>query len=455
MEQAADQVPAGRRPWWRAALVAATVFAVLAAGAAIAYRVLAPAEVITEATAGYPEPASREPVPGVIGTLAAAPIMVDGRLRVYATKRQVRADAPVDARTQRSPFWSYRRWPEQLVGVVTVGATVVSRWSDGRLVALDGRTGRVAWRADGPMPASGSDEYIGRRTGAATVYTPAGLYTAGQVVVAHGAAGTLALAARDGRELWRLPAAAAGCAEKAFTTVAGRFAVFDRCSGEPRLRFHDAATGRAAGHWQGWSEAPTDVVPVGCRLGRSECAGLRSASAPAISGGSAPATGPAPSGGAAGTDRGWLLRGPVPVPAAGLGQPDSWLVAAPDADDLVVAPRADGRLAARHAGTGAELWVWPPAGAPARDGARVIATQPGRVHLLTADFWLVTVDAVTGAELSGFRFTYGKERTGWTAGHAYASNGFLLLERLAADADPAAPDDQYYFIAQPTLLAGT
>jgi hypothetical protein len=60
---------------WRWAALAA-----LLAAAAIVYRVLAPAEVLSPARKPYPAaPAS---APRVIGTLIPAPLIVDGRLRV-------------------------------------------------------------------------------------------------------------------------------------------------------------------------------------------------------------------------------------------------------------------------------------------------------------------------------------------------------------------------------------
>ncbi|WP_309246285.1 hypothetical protein [Verrucosispora sioxanthis] len=101
------------------------------------------------------------PDPGVTGRLPVAPLIVDGRLRVYAAPRQVYADQPVDSRSRRTPYWSFRRWPASLDAVVASGTTVVSRWSDGQLVAIDARTGRVAWRAAGPEPAA---ERVARRS---------------------------------------------------------------------------------------------------------------------------------------------------------------------------------------------------------------------------------------------------------------------------------------------------
>jgi len=401
-------------PRRRARVVVAAVLALVAlAGTAwTAGRVFGAAEVATEVVGSYPAAAPAAP-PGVIGTFSAAPLIVDGRLRVYATTRQVRADAPVDARTQRSPFWSFRRWPEQLTGVVAVGTTVVSRWSDGALVGIDARTGRVAWRVGGPAPETTA--YTGRRTGAASVYAPDGLFTAGPVVIARGAVEAVAVDTRSGRELWRRATAGRECRGADFTTVSGRYVMTSGCQAEKTVAAYDARTGREA-------EDPRlrgrTVEPLGCRLGRSECAGLRT------------------------DDTGWLLSDDRPTPAPALAAPGTRLVG-----DLAIRTE-ENRVVARDAATGADAWTW------TAGPARVVAAGPDRVHLLTDDHWLATLDARTGVERARFLFTYGRERTGWTPGMAYADRGFLLVERLAPDADPLAPDDEYYFIAQPVLLAG-
>jgi hypothetical protein len=91
--------------------------------------------------------------------------------------------------------------------------------------------------------------------------------------------------------------------------------------------------------------------------------------------------------------------------------------------------------------------------APGR--GRLIAAQPGRLHVLTENYRLITLDAGTGVERSRFLFTYGRERLGWLVGHTYADSSFVLVERLAPDGDPLDRDADFYFIAQPVLLAGT
>ncbi|MEN3611193.1 PQQ-binding-like beta-propeller repeat protein [Plantactinospora sp. ZYX-F-223] len=428
--------PNGARNWPRTAVAIAVAVLLAVGSAVIVYRVLAPAEVSTPARADYPAPVTARP--GVVGTLNAAPLIVDDRIRVYATTRQVRADRPVDAPTRRTPYWSYRRWPAQVAGLVAEGGTVVTRWSDGELVALDARTGTVRWRATGPRP---GHDYLGRRTGAATVYAPTGLHTARSstgrpVLVVGEAADRRGIDLDSGRELWRLSTVptcsdrgpddetAAG-AGQGLTTTDGFLAVLDGCAGSGGVEFYDVATGALAGRWRpDDSGRPVRVSPVGCVAGRSGCRALRTVSG--------------------GVTRGWLVDGTRPVPAPALDAPEAVLVG-----EVAVAPGGTG-LVGRSVRTGAELWRWSEAGQ-----SRLIAAQPGRVHLRTAGGDLVTLDAATGAERSRFPFTYGRDSTTWSPGFAYAAGGFLAVERLAEPVDPAAGDDRYYLAAQPVILAGT
>lgn len=380
-------------------LLGALVAAALLAGAGlIAWRVLRPAEVRYPASAPYPASAA-EARPGVTARFSGASLIVDGRLRVYANQRSLRADTPVDATTQRTPVWSYRRWPEQLTGVVAVGPIVVSRWSDGEVIALDARSGKIVWRVAGPP---GPAEYGGRRTGARTVWQPPGLYTAGDTVVVGGN-GLLAVGAFTGWQLW---SADVPCPD-GFTTSGGLIV----CGGIAT----NATTGRAV-HW-----APGPAEPLGCAAARSACAGVR------------------------GSDgRGWLTAAATPVRAAALDAAGATAVG-----ELVVVPTGTGFVAA--AGT-VERWRWTSADGAA---ARVLAVQPGRVHLLTDDRRLVTLDAATGAVRSAFTYTFGTERPTWTPGLVYAAHGFVAVERLAPSPDVAAGDGAYYFTSQTVLLAGT
>ncbi|MFC0503837.1 PQQ-binding-like beta-propeller repeat protein [Micromonospora costi] len=416
----------GFRNGRRRVVLAVAVLLVTAAVAATVYRVLAPAEVSTVARGGYP--AAAQPSPGVIGRLPVAPLIVDGRLRVYAAHRQVYADRPVDGRYRSTPFWSYRRWPAELVGVVASGTTVVSRWSDGRLVALDARDGRVAWRADGPVP---TEEPVVRRTAATVVWSPPGLYLTRtgdgrEVVVATGDGGARGVDLAGGRELWSA-AVGTGCRTDVGTTSTGQVVSVDRCGGPAAVEFRDAASGAVSGRW--WPPGAGDdlvVTPVGCRSGRSGCAALRTAEP----------------GDAAG--RGWLFGAATPVAAPALDGLDSQLVGE-QAVGIV-----DGVPVGRAARSGKELWRRPDLGS-----ARVVAVQPGRVHLLTDVNDLVTLDPATGAERSRFSLTVGRDGTGYAPGAAYAADGYLAVERLREPVDPDADDQGYFLGSEPLVLAAT
>lgn len=214
----------------------------------VGWRVLAPASVLATASGALPVAVQRSP--GVTGKTAGAPLIVDDQIRVFAAKRQVRADAPVDAKTSYTPRWSYRRWPEQLAGVVAAGATVVTRWSDGKLVALDARTGKIAWQSAGP-PAG---FYDGLRDGASTVWAPSGLATSGTEVLVSGVAFDA-----SGAQRWSVPGCPTG-----FTTAAGRYV----CPGQ----VYDVATGQAV---TGWPTGP--LTPLGCGVASSACQAVQDA----------------------------------------------------------------------------------------------------------------------------------------------------------------------------------
>jgi hypothetical protein len=161
------------------ALVVAIGALVLVTGlGAVGWRVLRPSASLDRAGTAYPVRAAPASA-AWSGSLQHAPLIVDGRLRVYAEDRRVWADDTVTARYETTPYWSYRRWPAQLVGVVSVERPVpyvIARWSDGVVTGIDARAGRIAWQKRIAPP--DRDGYQGRRTGARTVYDPPGLYTA-------------------------------------------------------------------------------------------------------------------------------------------------------------------------------------------------------------------------------------------------------------------------------------
>jgi outer membrane protein assembly factor BamB len=356
----------------------------------ILWRVLAPAEVLSPSAS----PSSGIPVlsPGVTGRAGVAPLIVDGRLRVYAAKRQVRADMPVSASSVLTPNWSYRRWPEQLSGVVAIGRTVVSRWSDGDLVAIDGMTGKIVWRASGP-PAPG---FGGHRTGSATVWAPPGLHVAAGSVVVIAGQQLIAYAGSTGKRL-RTTSLPPGCTD-GFTTTGGLFV----CSSGA----YDPATGLAVGSF------PTGpFTPVGCDVAASMCPALRD-----------------------GAGHGWMLDRPVPRRLTQLDRAGSTVAAG-----LVIYPY-DGTLRA-VAPAGTDLWTYP-------SSAQVLGATATSIVLLTPERHLVVVDARIGAPRANFMLLYpGETDLPWSPGRWQVGDGYVAIERLEKN-HPSDPDTE-----QPVIIA--
>jgi hypothetical protein len=415
-------------------VIGIAVAAVLAATGLIGYRVFRPGELVDAAKSAYP---STAPVaqPEVYGTLLASPLLVDLRLRVYAAKRDVYADTPVNVKSSLSHFWSYRRWPAQVTGVVAVGATVVSLWSDGAVVALNATKGTVEWRSDVPQPPGIG--FTGRRTGAATVYQPRNLLTAGATVIVVGTQGTAAFDAPTGRQLWRLPptrcqsvaappsgdasaspsGGAGGSAEAAggfstFTTPTS-FVAVDTC-GTPATTAVDARTGGP----RDWPQA--DLSPLGCATGRSMCTGA-----------------------VAGDGRGWTVaQDGTPTPARGLAAPDTWLV-----DGVAVRQLPDGSVEGRRASDDSPLWT--------TDAGTVVAVETGAVHLVSAGHReLVTLKPSDGSELSRYPFVV-KDSGPFDLGTVYAADRFLFIERARPGAKTDQSDGAYFYPSPNVVVAGS
>lgn len=387
--------------------------ALLAAGL-IGYRTLRPGEIVDRAQTGYP---ASGPVaaPVVYGTLLGSPLLVDGRLRVYAGIHQVRADLPVDSTWTSSPFWSYRRWPAQLSGLVAMGTTVVTQWSDGDLVAIDATLGTVAWRVHADKPAHGG--YTGRQTGWRTAHQPPDLYTDGGTVIVTGFDAVSGYDAATGRRRWRV---AATCPD-GFTGFGAFFCLGDTTT------VYDTGDGSLL-PWHG----PAGPRPEACALGRSGCRAVRS-------GGRAFLLGP---GGAA-------------TEAPALAAPGGWLCGG-----TVVRVGADGTVTGVSVTDGRLLWTWSdPRGSVGPRGrvatvARVIAVEPGAVHLLTTDRWIVTLDPAVGTLLSWYPLA--PRRSGpFDLGEVYAADRYLFIERIMPGAVPSDDDSAYYYPPPNVVIAGS
>ncbi|MBM2617252.1 PQQ-binding-like beta-propeller repeat protein [Actinoplanes sp. LDG1-06] len=222
----------------------------LAVAGLIGWRVLAPAEVLSPAATPYPS--ASVSTAQVTGRTNMAPLIVDESLRVYAAKRQVRADGPVDAKSVNTARWSLRRWPAEVSGVVASGSTVISRWSDGRLIAVDGRTGKELWTVATGPDAPG---YDGHRTGASVVWAPVDLWVGGEFVLVREGQRLSAYGVSSGARGWSVEVPAA-CTD-GFTTTSGQYVC---ASGAYAI-----STGAAVTSYGN--------QPLTCAVGRSMCAG--------------------------------------------------------------------------------------------------------------------------------------------------------------------------------------
>jgi outer membrane protein assembly factor BamB len=359
----------------------------------VGWRILKPAEVL--ATSRTPYPPLVVSAPSVTGRINVAPLIVEDRLRVYAAKHQLRADEPVYGRTVFTTRWSLRRWPEQLSGVVASGATVVSRWSDGELVALDGRTGKVVWRASGPQ----APDYAGHRTGAATVWDPPGLRIAAGTVVVTAGQELLAYDVSTGAERWRATVPA-GCAD-GFTTTGGAYV----CS----TGAYDLAGGQPVPNWPAGP-----FTALGCAVADSGCAGFRDAAG-----------------------HGWLTGSVAPSRSIALDRPDATVAAG------VVVSAANGVVTA-YKDDGSTLWSW-------TGQAEVLGGVTGRVLLFTPDHYLVGLDSAGGAERYRFRLAFKKEDDRWDLSGLMVSEHYMAMERRRDDG-PDDPDSPNYYYATDTVL---
>jgi hypothetical protein len=201
----------------------------------------------TTRTAGG-EPAAGAPAKAgtVIDKLSSPPLAVGDRLRVSASRNRVVAQ-PVDAPADAAPHWSYERAGEHVDEVRVAqppgrpAPLVLASWSDGGLVALDGYTGAVAWRA-AFTPQSGDTVLSpGYRADTVTGYTAEGrLRAAGDVVLMAAATELAAFDAGDGRRLWQqaLPTC------ERFAPVGAHVVIDVGCSDGPvTIRVLNARTG--------------------------------------------------------------------------------------------------------------------------------------------------------------------------------------------------------------------
>jgi len=398
----------------RIAAIAVVAIVALAAFAVIAYRVFAPHETLTRPTVPYPA------VQVIIddrpfSELRAAPLVVEDRLRIYAEKWRVWADAPVGVRYESTPYWAFRRWPAQVLGVVTAqtaaGPMVLTQWSDGVIIALDARKGAIAWRTTAAIAPGQS--YDGRRTGAATVYDPPHLLTARvgtqTVVVVTGPGTAEAFDAATGKVLWHR-ALPGGCEQTTFTGSA--LLAVPACDGRS-IAFVSVTDGKDKATWA----APESAKPAShalCELSRFECRLITVGTAS------------------------WVLGPDASLTAAPPLEPGAML-----AGDRVVYPTTTG-VEARPLGSKDPLWTWNGLGT-------LVAADAVGVYIVAHDRTVLGLSPATG-HLIVLGCASSAPNEDWQIGHIYSTGGgYLALERITKAA-PSSSDQQYFFGQFPVAL---
>ena len=437
----------------RRTLAGLAALVILLAMGLTAYRTLRPAETVSRATRPLPSP---EPIKSIqYAELPSAPLIIEGRLRVYAEQRRVFADTPVTAQREMTPHWAYRRWPAEVVSVSAVeksangggSSIVITKWSDGVVVALDAQSGDDIWEHR-IEPASG-ETYYGRRTGRKTVYDPDGLFlTASSVdrrpiVVVTGKDVAQALDPWAGTVRWtRTFTENPGCHDLDWTGET-TYLVKDSCAKPAVLEVFDADTGVQLTRWRppGASIGPPSVAnwflePSSCALGRSSCRLFKAA-----------ATGEVVS---------------FSDAAAGLGKitPSYWR---PDADGVVTPePYADkdevimigdtliqqvatNYIWATSGSTGKRLWMSEVAG-------DLIAADARNVYIINREYQVLVLNTITGAVTSSTELRIRPEDR-WVYRQVYVHDGYFVVERLQSTRDSDV-DEKYYFTANPVVLVG-
>jgi outer membrane protein assembly factor BamB len=418
--------------WWKVVLPLVVVVALVAAAVVAAYRWARPGEWVTETTGAYPAPAAM-PL-GLVAELRAIPLVVDRRLRVFATKHDVWAER-LAAPDGQDAYWSYHRFPAEVTGVVVASAhgddppIVAVKWSTGNLVGIDARTGRVAWRHT-VENLYNDEDWLGGPTGVATLYGHSllGLFTAHDArgepaIISAGEHGVQAFRPATGHSLWRNEFS--GCAGVSWTgeTV---FAVVLACDQPKTIHFYDAGTGREVGTWrpaEGSKASQTSWILVGrlgCRAALSECSGF----AVSDDGGT------------------WLLGHDGSV--AALPKPSWQLVLT----DQMMAWVGDDRRTIRAVSVpdGKELWRYTSSEQISdltRDGAAVYA--------LTKSDRLLRLDSRTGDLVTNLALPRGAD----DSFHVYADSGYVIIDRSNFDFTNRNADWSLPRSARPVLLVAT
>jgi outer membrane protein assembly factor BamB len=437
----------------RRTLTALLVVVILVAVGVTTYRTLRPAEMLNRTGGPLPSPEVAESIQ--YGELRSAPLIVEGRLRVYAEARRVFADTPVTARRENTPHWAYRRWPAEVVGVLAIERTpfgglrsvIVTKWSDGAVAALNAETGEVIWQSR--VEPAATDTYHGRRTGSQTVYEPDGLYRTASaidgrpIVIVAGKDMAVAFDPWLGTQRWSQTFTIhPGCHDVDWTGET-TYVVKDRCATPAVLEIFDAANGTWLNVWRptGASAGPGKeadwyVEPASCELGRSGCQLFKASPTAEVVGFAAAANG----------------LGTITPSYYKLGR-DGKVAVEPHADkdnafvigDVLVEQVQTDYIWATSRSTGQRLWMSEVAGTMIYADERI-------VYVVNREWQLLVLNLITGAVTGSTELRIRPEDR-WMFRRSYVHSAFVVVERLNSGRE-ADVDEKYYFTDAPIVLVG-
>ena len=468
MEPGEEPTEAGRGPtglrrlvsprsWSRPVRFVLTGLLVLVVAAAMgvtAYRTLKPAETVSPAQKPVPSP---EPIKAIqYAELPSAPLIVEGRLRVYAEQWRVFADTPVTAQRENTPHWSYRRWPAEVVSVVVVEkaavgvslSLVITKWSDGDVVALDAEKGDIVWQTK-ITPADG-ESFKGRRTGAKTMWAPEDLFVTAStvdrqpVVIVTGKDLAEGIDAANGTVRWtRSYAAEPGCRASDWTGTDAYF-VKNTCAKPATLEIYDSASGVLLNTWRppGASLGSDKVSnwfvePSSCQLGWSGCLMFKAAP----TGEGVVTYADAASGLGTITPAYWSLGADHVVQPEPVAEKDTVVAVG----DVVAQQVTGGYIWAFSRQTGQRLWMSEVAG-------RLIGGDQRNMYLINAEYQLLVLNLETGAVTSSTELRI-RPADKFVYSQYYLHSGYLVIERLQTTKESEI-DDRYYFSMDTVVLVG-
>jgi outer membrane protein assembly factor BamB len=317
------------------------------------------------------------------------------------------------------------------------------------VVALNPQSGGIAWQDQAKV--SNGEGFDGRRTGAATVYQPAGIFTArsstdgGAILVVAGGDEVIGYNPWTGKRRWEFTFTEhPGCHDTDWTGET-TYVAKDSCAAPAHLQVFDVATGKLMQNWQppGASAGPAEEAnwlaePISCVRGHSGCGLVRASASPEVL---TPKQASDQSGGIEAAY--WRLNfdGSISPEPRAKGEKVFLL------GETLIQESEDqfGFIRAVDSVTG-KGWT------SKEHDLRLVAVNLLGAYAITKDLHLVVLHPTLGVELSRTDLRRRKDEL-WKPGFVHTAGRFVAVERITGG-PPAEPDDRYYAGATPVVLAG-